>query len=110
MSELIVAPAARADLIAQWDFYDDDVGNPDLADRFVACAETTFKKPARTPGLGRPCPFRGPKAKNLRSWKVADFPKHLILYRPLPDERGVESVRVLHGARDLDALFLVRPA
>lgn len=33
---------ARADLIAQWDFYNEDVGNPDLADRFVACAETTF--------------------------------------------------------------------
>jgi len=40
MLELIVAPAARADLLAQWEFYADDVGNPDLADRFVASAMT----------------------------------------------------------------------
>ena len=80
-------------------------GHPDLADRLVACAEITFKKLARTPGVGRPRPLRSPKAKNLRSWKVADFPKHLIFYRPLPDERGVQIVRVVHGARDLEALF-----
>lgn len=36
---------------------------------------------------------------------MADFPKHLVFYRPLPDERGVEIVRVLHGARDLEALM-----
>ena len=103
MPELIVAPAARADLLAQWDYYADEVGRPDLADRFVAQAEVTFKSLARTPGLGRPCRFRRPKAKNLHSWKVADFPRHLIFYRPLPEARGVEIVRVLHGARDLEA-------
>ena len=105
MLELIVAPAARADLLAQWDFSADDMGNLDLADRFVACVESTFKKLALTPGLGRSRTFCSPKARNLRSWKVTDFPKHLVFYRPLPEDRGVEIVRVLHGARDLDALF-----
>ena len=105
MAEIVVAPSARADLLAQWDFYADEVGDPDLADRFVARAEATFKKLARTPGLGRPRSFRSAKAKNLRSWKVADFPKHLIFYRLRPDERVVEVIRVLHGARDLDALL-----
>lgn len=84
MPELIVAPAARADLLAQWEFYADDVGNPNLADRFVASARTTFEKLARTPGLGHRRQFRSPKAKNLRSWKVGDFPKHVIFYRPCP--------------------------
>ena len=88
MLELIVAPAARADLLAQWDFSADDVGNLDLADRFVACVESTFKKLALTPGLGRSRTFRYPKAGKLRSWKVTDFPKHLIFYRPLPEDRG----------------------
>ena len=105
MAEVVLAPAACADLLAQWDYYADDVGDPDLADRFLARAETTFKKLARTPGFGRPRSFRHPRMQNLRSWKVDDFPKHLIFYRPLPDERGVEIVRVLHGARDLDALL-----
>jgi toxin ParE1/3/4 len=105
VAEIIVAPSARTDLLAQWDFYADEVGDPDLADRFVASAEASFKKLARTPGLGRPRLLPGVKAKNLRSWRVADFPKHLIFYRQLPEERGVEIIRVLHGARDLDAVF-----
>jgi len=105
MAELVVAPAARADLLAQWDYYADDVGDPDLADRFVARAETTFKKLARAPGLGRPRSFRHPRMQKLRFWKVDDFPKHLIFYRPLPDERGVQIIRVVHGARDLEAVF-----
>lgn len=67
MPELIVAPAARADLLGQWDFYTDAVGNPDLADRFVSCPKVAFKKLARTPGLGRPRQFHSPQAKNLRS-------------------------------------------
>ena len=105
MAEFLVAPAARADLLSQWNFYADDVGDPELADRFVACAEATFKRLARAPGLGRPRPFRSPKARNLRSWSVVDFSNHLVFYRPLPSERGVEIVRIVHGARDLDALF-----
>jgi toxin ParE1/3/4 len=105
MPEVLVSPAARADLIAQWDFFADDVGNPALADRFVACAEATFKKLARTPSLGRVRSFASPKAKNLRSWKVNGFPKHLIFYRALPGDPGVEIISVVHGARDLLALF-----
>lgn len=105
MSELIVTPAARADLLAQWDYYADEVGRPDLADRFTAQAETTFKNLVRTPGLGRPRSFGHAQLQNLRSWKVDGFPKHLIFYRPLSEERGVEIVRVLHDARDFDALF-----
>jgi len=29
VAELILAPSARADLLAQWDFYADEVGDPD---------------------------------------------------------------------------------
>lgn len=43
--------------------------------------------------------------KNIRSWVVTEFTSYLIFYRELPDGSGVEIVRVLHGARDLDALF-----
>lgn len=105
MFELIVSPSARADLIAQWDFFADEAGNLALADRFVACAEATFKKLACTPGLGRVRSFSNPKADDLRSWKVTDFPRNLVFHRPLPEDRGVEIVRVVHGARDLGAMF-----
>lgn len=105
MPELIVAPAARADLLAQWNYYADEVGRPDLADRFTAQAEITFKKLVRVPGLGRPRSFGNVQLPNLRSLKVEGFPKHMIFYRPLPDKLGVEIIRVLHGARNLEKLF-----
>ena len=105
MPELIITPAARADLLAQWDYYADEVGQPDLADRFTAQAESTFKKLAHTPGLGRPRSFGHSRLQNLRSWKVDGFPNHLIFYRPLPHQPGVEILRVLHGARNLETLF-----
>ena len=105
MAEVIVAPAARADLLAQWDYFADEVGRADLADRFVSCAEVTFKQLAETPGLGRPRTFRHPKARNLHSWRIDEFPKHLNFYRQLSDERRVEIVRVIHGARELVVAF-----
>ena len=105
MPELIVAPSARADLLAPWDYFADEVGRPDLGDRFVSSAELTFTNLARTPGLGRPRKSRSPKAKNIRSWKVDNFPMYLIFSRPMLEAGGVEIVRVIHGARDLEALF-----
>src|SRR5579871_2370001 len=101
MAELIVSPAARADLIAQWDFFADEVGDMALADRYIACAEATFRKLANTPGLGRRRLFDNPHVKNLRSWQVADFAKYQIFYRLLSENRGIEIVRVIHGARNL---------
>jgi plasmid stabilization system protein ParE len=39
-------------------------------------------------------------APNLRSLLVGDY---VMFYRPIDD--GIEVVRVLHGARDIDAMF-----
>jgi toxin ParE1/3/4 len=39
----------------------------------------------------------------LRVWPIDGFRNHLIFFHPTND--GVEIVRVLHGARDLEALF-----
>lgn len=38
----------------------------------------------------------------LRSWPVSGFRSYLILYVPLQDEEGIEIVRVLPAARDVD--------
>ena len=104
MPDLIVSPAARADLLAQWDYFAEEVEDVDLADRFLA-AEQTFRNLARTPGLGPPRRFSVDKLRNLHSWRVDGFPKHLVFYRPLPNSAGVQIVRVLHGMRDLDMIL-----
>ena len=54
---------------------------------------------AGAPALGRIRPKLGP---GLRSF-VAD--RSVLFDRPLAGSTGIELARVLHGARDLDALF-----
>ena len=39
----------------------------------------------------------------IRFLEKKGFPKHLIFYRPI--DHGIEVVRVLHGARDIEAVF-----
>ena len=43
----------------------------------------------------------------MRRWHIDGFDDHLIIYRET--ERGIEIVRVLHGARDIVAI-LVKPS
>jgi len=38
-----------------------------------------------------------------RVFPVRGFGKHLVFYRPVED--GIEILRVIHGARDIEALF-----
>jgi toxin ParE1/3/4 len=52
---------------------------------------------AGNPHIGR---ARGELSPNLRS---IPFGRYVIFYLALPD--GIEIVRVLHGARDLDTIF-----
>jgi toxin ParE1/3/4 len=40
---------------------------------------------------------------DLRVWRIEGFEKHLIFYRQTPD--GIDVVRILHGARDIDSVL-----
>jgi len=77
--------------------------SPQAAIRFLEQAEESFQVLARSPELGGLCAFSHPKTSGLRVWSVKGFPNHLIFYRPI--EHGIEVVRVLHGARDIEAVF-----
>jgi toxin ParE1/3/4 len=77
--------------------------NAEAADRVQEAIFEGFALLACNPGLGRERHFR--RRKNIRSWGVTEYPNYLIFYRELPNGSGVEIVRVLHGARNLDALF-----
>lgn len=77
--------------------------NPDAADRVEEAILENFDLLARNPALGRIRHFR--RHKNIRSWVVTEFTGYLIFYRELPAGSGVEILRVLHSARDLENLF-----
>lgn len=55
------------------------------------------------PGMGSHAHFLTARARDVRFWPIKGFENYLIFYRPT--DRGIEMVRVLHGARDINAVF-----
>jgi toxin ParE1/3/4 len=97
MARLVIAPEPRRDLKAIRDYVAKD--NPEAARRVVRRLRDVARLLARAPDLGRRRPEFG---TDLRSF-VAD--SYVLFYRPLAGADGIGLARVLHGARDLGALF-----
>lgn len=69
----------------------------EVADRFIDRIHDRLELLAQSPGMGRP---RDELAPSLRSFTVGNY---VIFYRLSRD--GIEVIRVLHGARDIDSIF-----
>jgi toxin ParE1/3/4 len=75
----------------------------DAAYRSLNAAEESFRDLERMPLMGSSREFKNSALHGIRMWRVKDFPKHLIFYRPIRD--GVEIIRVLHSSRDIPGVF-----
>ena len=75
---------------------------PKSAERFLKEAEKTIESLADMPLLGGRCEFSSPHLQDVRIWSVRKFRNYLIFYRPI--DNGIEVLRVIHGARDLEIL------
>jgi toxin ParE1/3/4 len=95
MPSVVVRPRALADLADIWAYIAED--SVKHADRFAALINSEFRTLARQPLLGR---SRPELATDLRSFPVG---RYVIFYVPLP--KGIEIVRVLHGARDIESVL-----
>lgn len=71
--------------------------NIDAAERMKHKLQKRWCAAAENPGIGRK---RNELQPNLRSVTEGSY---LIFYRQI--ENGIEILRILHGARDLEALF-----
>ncbi len=71
--------------------------------RFIQTANETYELLAQYPKIGWTPRFGLRSMKALRVFRVNGFAAMLILYRPL--ENGVEIIRVVHGSRNIRALF-----
>jgi toxin ParE1/3/4 len=71
--------------------------------RFLRAAENTFQLLARHPEMGTRTAFRNSFLNGMRMFPLKRFPNHLAFYRGV--ENGIETIRVIHGARDIEALF-----
>jgi toxin ParE1/3/4 len=99
--KLVKREQAKRDLIGLADYIAHD--NLDAAERFLDAANAAIRFLARTPGAGAKREYLNPALDGLRMWPVKSFEKHLIFYRVIPN--GLEIVRVLHSARDIEAVF-----
>jgi toxin ParE1/3/4 len=95
MSRYRLTDEARQDLDEIWLYIAED--NLPAADSFLDALYDRFVLLAQQPLLGRARPELAP---NLRSFPVGNY---VMFYRPIDD--GIEVARVLHGSRDIDALF-----
>ena len=92
-------PLAAADILDIWDHIAED--SLAQADRWVDKLDEKFKLIATQPLIGR---ARNELGAELRSFP---FGRYVIFYMPI--EGGVDVVRVLHSARDVDAVFADEP-
>jgi len=90
---IVLQPRAKADISEIWEFIAED--SDDQADAFIDLIDQKFQLLAQKSGLGR---RRKELAEGLRSFPVG---RYVIFYLPIPG--GVQIVRVLHGARDIEA-------
>ena len=98
---VIIRPRADRDLDEHAAFIARD--NLEAGRRFYDAAAQAFEHLAIMPEMGSLRIFRNPALAGLRLWRILGFERHLIFYRPVQD--GIEVIRVLHAARDIDAIL-----
>jgi toxin ParE1/3/4 len=92
------SPQADSDLDGIWQYVAMNSGSFDIADRLVDSITQRFFLLSSHPNIGRA------RDEDLRSG-VRSFPvgEYVIIYRILDGD--VLILRVLHGSRDIEALF-----
>jgi toxin ParE1/3/4 len=95
MAVIVKLPRALTDLAEIWDYIADD--SEVQADAFIDLVDRKLALLADQPNIGR---VRQELGDKIRSFPLG---RYAIFYVAIP--HGIEVVRVLHGARDLDAIF-----
>lgn len=95
MNRIVVTNDAASDLDDIWSYIYDESKN--AADRLIDNIIERFSTLAQFPEMGRE---RSDILTGMRSFRVG---RYFIFYRQIED--GIEILRVLHSARDIDALF-----
>jgi toxin ParE1/3/4 len=102
MTRIVRSPRAGQDL-TEIALYLEARAGLTTADRFLSAAEAAFKSLAVLPLMGPLMAGMPPRHQGVRTWRVPGFRNYLIFYQPASP--GIEILRVLHGARDIAAVF-----
>ena len=77
--------------------------NPRSALRFLRAARTTMDRLLAMPEVGSPYESEERELAGVRSFPISRFHNYLVFYRPT--STGIEVLRVVHGARDIESLL-----
>ena len=95
MAKVLRKPQAEADLIEIWTYIAQD--SLTRADKLLDEIDEKSQMLAQSPFIGKTRDELGP---TIRSFPIGNY---VLFYQPIED--GIEIIRVLHGARDIEALF-----
>lgn len=101
MSQVDLTATAQRDLDDIWDYI--AAHNLDAADRAIDKIDLVSHQIARLPNIGIKC---DDLSQGLRKFPVRPY-EYVLFYRPIED--GIRLIRVLHGRRDLPAVFRDEP-
>lgn len=79
------------------------VDNLDAAERFLGAVDRVLGELAEMPGMGRPCELGHVALRGVRALQVPGFRRYLVFYRETAD--GLNVIRVLHSARDIERVL-----
>lgn len=94
-------PQARTDVLGIVEYI--AIVNPDAAYQFIEAVRETEEMLLTMPRMAPASSFGFQRFPDMRHRSVKGFDNYLIFYQPM--EHGLDIVRVLHGARDLERLF-----
>jgi toxin ParE1/3/4 len=100
MGRIVRHESAESDIIEHAEYMGRD--SRAAAYRFLEACEKSFQLLAQFPQLGAVWPAVDQQFDKVRFRTVIDFRNYVIIYLPLNE--GVEIIRVLHAARDLQYL------
>lgn len=98
---ILVQPQAALDAKEIYSYLFDQ--NPAVARRFNEAVADTLIDIRDDPGLGIRWHSRDGRLSDLRWKKVTGFKNYLVFYQA--NNGGIVVVRILHGARDLEAVL-----
>ena len=98
MPEVKKRTQAQLDLIEAWGYVATEA-RPEVADKLLDRIEEKLSLLAENPGMGR---SRPEIMQDLRSFPVE---RYNVYYLELPEQEGIELVRVLHQRRDIEGEF-----
>ena len=95
MASVLRTAQANGDLVEIWLYVAAE--NPQAADRLLATIDAKCEMLAKFPEMGQRCDELAP---SLRCFSAGNY---VIFFRPV--DAGIEVIRVVSGARDIESLF-----